>query len=296
MKMRIIITLVVALLATACSGGTAPSQTRPTIVATTTILGDIVEQIAGDVYDVEVLMPVGADPHDFRPSAKQIATAQRATLVVANGLHLEQGLEDVLTNLEQDGVAVFQVGDVIEPRRFDDGSPDPHVWFDPERMATAVVRLGDRLAELDPSVDWKARADAYVDEVLATEQQMRDIFSAIPQERRKLVTSHLAFGYLADRFGFKLIGVIVPGGSTLGEPSAAALAALADAIRQEDVPAIFVESTASPKLAETLASEVGREVAVVPLYTGSLGDPGSGADTYLGMLLTDATRIADALQ
>lgn len=294
--MRIIIVLVAAVLVTACSGGAAPSEGRPTIVATTTVLGDIARHVAGDDYDVEVLMPVGADPHDFRPSAKQIASAQNATLVVANGLDLEQGLGDVLANLERDGVPVFRVGDVIEPRLFDDGRPDPHVWFDPERMAVAVERLGDRLAELDPSVDWQARAKGYADQILATEQQMRDIFSVVPQDHRKLVTSHLAFGYLADRFGFRLVGVIVPGGSTLGEPSAAALAALADAIREEDVPAIFVESTASPKLAEALAAEVGRTVAVVPLYVGSLGEPGSGADTYLGMLLTDATRIADALQ
>jgi zinc/manganese transport system substrate-binding protein len=285
----------VALLLGACAG-TPTVDERPTIVATTTILGDVVSNVVGDAFNVEVLMPVGADPHDFRPSAKQIAVARDATLVVANGLDLEQGLTEVLEGLERDGVPVFRVGEVIEPRRFDDGRPDPHVWFDPVRMAEAVERLGDELDRLDPSQDWVARSEAYAGEILQTEAAMRDIFSAIPPERRKLVASHLALGYLADRFGFEMIGVIVPGGSTLGEPSAAHLAELAAVIVEQDVPAIFVETTVSPKLAEALAAETGRAIAVVPLYTGSLGEPGSGAETYLGMLLTDAQRIADALR
>lgn len=289
--------MVLGLVAAAC--GAPPTTSRPTIVATTTILGDVVRQIVGDAADVEVLMPVGTDPHEFSASARQVGSMQTAVLVVANGLDLEEGLTSVLDGLEGDGVPVLRIGDLIEPRRFEDGRPDPHIWFDPERMAVAVRGIAERLAQVDDTLagdEWGARGERYAQQVLDTEQRMQKLFDGIPQERRKLVTSHMAFGYLADRFGFEMIGVVVPGGSTLGEPSAAALADLVEVIQREQVPAIFTETTTSPKLSETLAAEVGHDVKVVTLYTGSLGEPGSGADTYIGLLETDARRITDALR
>jgi zinc/manganese transport system substrate-binding protein len=293
MKMRLVLIALLALLMTAC--GAPASSEQPTIVVTTTILGDLVRQIAGDAVNVQVLMPVGADPHDFSASAKQVAAMESATLVVANGLGLEEGMTSVLDAVESDGVPILKVGKLSTPRTFDDGTADPHVWFDPVRMADAATAVASRLAEIAPSAtDWMARGDAYAEKLKETDATMRQLFDQIPPDRRKLVTGHMAFGYLADRYGFKVVGVIVPGGGTLGEPSASDLADLADTIVAENVTAVFTETIESPKLAEALAAETGRDVKIVTLYTGSLGGPGSGADTYIGLLLTDANLIVDA--
>ncbi len=293
--MRIVLILSVALVATAC--GAPASSDGSAIVVTTTVLGDFVRQIAGDGVTVEVLMPIGADPHEFEASARQVAAMEKATLVVANGLGLEEGMTSVLDAVESDGVPVLKVGELETPRHFSDGTPDPHVWFDPVRMANAATAVAAKLAEVAPdAADWTARGQAYAQEIRATEETMRSLFDQIPVDRRKLVTGHMAFGYLADRFGFSIVGVVIPGGGTMGAPSAGDLASLAQTIVDENVPVIFTESTESPTLADTLAREVGRDVKVVSLYTGSLGAPGSGADTYLGLLLTDARTITDALK
>ncbi len=293
--MRIVLILVSALVATVC--GTPTGSNGSTIVVTTTVLGDFVRQIVGDAVTVQVLMPVGADPHEFEASAQQVAAMEKASLVVANGLGLEEGMASVLDAVESDGVPVLKIGELETPRYFSDGTPDPHVWFDPVRMANATTAIGAKLAEVVPEVaDWTAKGEAYAQEIRTTEETMRSLFDQIPVDRRKLVTGHMAFGYLADRFGFSIVGVITPGGGTMGEPSAGDLAALAQTIVSEDVPAIFTESTESPTLADALAKEVGRDVKVVSLYTGSLGAPGSGADTYLGLLLTDAHTITDVLK
>jgi len=293
--MRIVLILVVVLAATACSG---PARSEGTsIVVTTNVLGDVVRNIAGDAVTVEVLMPVGSDPHEFEASAQQVASMEKASLVVANGLGLEEGMASVIEIVETDGVPVLRVGELETPRYFSDGNPDPHLWFDPVRMAHAVKAVAAKLADVAPgAADWTGNGDAYAAQILSTEETMSGLFDQIPADGRKLVTGHMAFGYLADRFGLEIVGVVIPGGGTMGAPSAGDLAALAQTIVDENVPAIFTESTESPVLADALAREVGRDVQVVSLYTGSLGAPGSGADTYLGLLLTDAQRISDALR
>ena len=271
MKMRIVLTLALSLALMAAGCGAPSGSSGTTIVATTTIVGDLVRQIARDCATVEVLMPVGADPHEFEASARQVAAMEKATLVVANGLGLEEGMASVLDAIEKNGVPVLKVGELETPRFFSDGTPDPHVWFDPERMANAATAIAAKLVEINPeATDCPARGQAYAQEILATEQTMRDLFDQIPADRRKLVTGHMAFGYLADRFGFSIVGVVIPGGGTMGAPSARDLAALARTIVDENVPAIFTESTESPTLPDALAKEVGHDVKVVSLYTGSL--------------------------
>lgn len=292
----------------ACStAGDESADGRLTIVATTTILGDVVTNIVGEGAEVEVVMPRGADPHDFQPSAAQVATINSADLVVANGLGLELGLEDVLAAAVSDGVRVLEIGPALDPlplaegelgdEGHDDehGSLDPHIWFDPLRMAQGARLIGDELAMIDEGIDWQARADEYAASLADLDRELVEMFDSIDRRRRSLVTSHEALGYFAARYGFTIIGTIVPGGSTLGDPSSEALAELVAAMEAHQVSAIFTDSTQSSALAEAIAEELGVPVAVVSLYTGSLGDPGSGADTLVGMLRTNAERIASAL-
>ncbi|MFQ5966692.1 MAG: metal ABC transporter substrate-binding protein [Acidimicrobiia bacterium] len=275
----------------------APSDPIPSgglrVVATTGILGDVAWAIAGDSATVEVLIPGGVDPHDYRASSQQVASLHAADLVVSNGLGLEEGLTDVLAGAADDGANLLVVAPALDPVPFGEGTLDPHVWMDPVRMATAARLISAALATVDNSSDWAAGADAYAAELDAADRRIESILAEVT--RRKLVTNHDAFGYFAHRYDFEVVGVVIPGGSTLANPSSSELAALVETIRSEGVPAIFAETTQPALLVEAVAEEVGSHVAVVQLYSGSLGEPGSGADTLVGMLLTNAQRIAAAL-
>ena len=266
------------------------------VVATTTVLGDLATAVAGDAASVEVLIPIGVDPHDYQPSARQIARLSDADLVVVNGLGLEEGLEDAVAGAAADGVAVLEVAALLDPLPFgEDEGLDPHMWLDPVRMAQATGLVADALADLDPGAGFAARGAEYADELLAADATIRDLLAPIPEDRRLLVTNHEAFGYFAARYGFTVVGVIVPGGSTLAEPSSAELAALVAVIRELGVPAIFAETTQPVALAEAVAAELGDTVMVVELYSESLGAPGTPAATMPGMLVENARRIAAAL-
>jgi zinc/manganese transport system substrate-binding protein len=306
MRVTVMLACLAALLGAGC-GASAPAASpagqcaTPEVVVTTSVLGDIVANLVGDRGRVEVLMPVGADPHSFQVSAGQAAAMRRAGLVVVNGLGLEEGMSDAIEAAAADGVSVVEAASFVEPLPFgeggDHGSLDPHIWTDPRRMADVVSGLGDALAAADPACPerWREAAAAYRGEVLRLDEEIETVLSVIPADRRKLITNHYSLGYFADRYGFEVVGAILPGGDTLAEPSPADLAALVEILRSEGVRAIFAETTRPADLAEALAAELGEQVLVVRLYTGSLGEPGSGAETYLTMQRTNAELIAAAL-
>ncbi|MFZ0013491.1 MAG: metal ABC transporter substrate-binding protein, partial [Acidimicrobiia bacterium] len=243
------------------------------------------------------LIPRGVDTHDYQPTPRQLATASQADLVVANGLGLEGGLADALHAAREDGANVFEVAPELDPLPLAGGeSLDPHVWFDPERMALAADLIAQRLSEIAPAGEWESRAEAYARELEETDATMEELLATIPAANRKLVTNHQALGYLAARYDLEVVGVVVPGGSTLDEPSSADLTALVAIIEGAEISTIFAETTQPKRLAETVAREVGRDVAVVELYTESLGEEGSAAQTLTALLIEDATRIADGLR
>jgi len=297
-------------LTSACSsddGTSSGSSGGPTIVATHSILGDLVENVVGDQAQVEVLMPPGTDPHEFEPSAQQIAELQEADLVVANGLGFEEGLDDALVQAEQAGVPVVSLGEQLDPIPFaeegehaDEGeegeehTEDPHWFTDPQRAASAVGLIATAVAEetrLDVSADAEGYATQLSDVDVLIDQQLAEI----PEDRRVLITNHEVFGYFAERYGFEVVGVVVPGGTTLAEPSSGELADLVEVIQEQDVPAIFADASSSTDLADTLAAETGQDVEVVSLFSESLGEPGSGGETYVELIQTNADRITAAL-
>ena len=314
-----------ASLLAACSGESSSDaseeSTGPgssTIVATTTILGSVAGDIvacADPAATVTTLMPVGADPHDFAPSSQQVAQIVQADLVIANGLGLEAGLDDALDNARSDGATVLEIAELVDPIPFgehaddhsDDhadeaatedehehGSEDPHVWFDMTRMATAAELIGAQLATTGGTA-YAECATEVAERIRAAEAEVRATLESVPADRRILVTDHDALGYLADAYGYEIAGTVIPSGTTLAEPSSADLAELVSVIVTEDVPAIFANSAEPSTLAEAVAAETGRDVQVVSLYVGSLGEPGSGAEDYLSMMATDANLIATAL-
>ncbi|MDP8958570.1 MAG: metal ABC transporter substrate-binding protein [Actinomycetota bacterium] len=303
-KRAVLVPLLLAIVGVSCgeaAGGEEDRRQGLLVVATTSIHGDIVSRVVGHAGTVEVLMPIGADPHDFQPSARQVALIGAADLVVVNGLELEEGLLDVLDSLQ--GARVLELAPLLDPLPLrqdelhddDYGDLDPHVWLDPVRIADGVQRVGRRLAELDGGEQFVQRAASYREQLLSTHQEVRATLEQVPPGRRKLVTNHETLAYFADRYRFEVVGTVIPGGATVAEPSARQLARLAELVEAEDVPAIFVETTAGAALAEAVAQEVGHQVEVVTLFTESLGEPGSGADSYLGLLRTNAERIAGAL-
>jgi zinc/manganese transport system substrate-binding protein len=279
-------------------GAAVASGGGPRVVVTTNVLGDVVADLVGDQADVEVIMPPGAAPHEFQASPRQVASIREADALVSNGAGFEEGLGDPIDAAEEDGVPTFAAIDAVDTLQLEGGgATDPHFFTDPARMATAAQAIGDFLVDEVPALDTPAFARqvrATVDELHALDAEVERTLSAVPADRRTLVTNHEVFGYFADRYGFDVVGAVIPAGTTQAEPSAEQLAELADTIEERGVPAIFVETSSPTRLADALAEEVG-DVDVVELFSESLGDEGSGGETYAAMMRTNATRIADAL-
>ena len=279
-------------------GASGAGDGRPLVVATHSILGDLATNVLGDTATVQVVMPAGTDPHDFEPSAADVALLSEADLVVANGLGFEVGLTDALEAAADDGIDVLDLGEQLDPLPLADGDgEDPHWFTDPRRTARAVGLIAEAAAAVD-GIDAAAvgvQAEAYADDVTAADAQMGDDLLAVPAADRRLVTNHEVFGYFADRYGFEVIGTIIPSGTTLAEPSSADLSALVDIIDETGVPAIFADTSSSRELADVLAEETGEDIAVVELFSESLGEPGSGGETYLQLIRTNADRIVGAL-
>lgn len=306
MRPRWLLGVLVAVLAvTGCSASTASTGAtgtdRPTVTVTTTILGDVVSEIVGDQADVVVLMPAGGDPHSFAISAQEAARLHASDLLVSNGLGLEEGITAQVQAAAADGVPQLVAGEHVDPLTFaasgSTGLPDPHFWTDPDRVVMVVDALEDTLATIGRiDADRVARRSAgYRAELGALAAEMDASFATIAPEHRALVTNHHVFGYLAERFGFQVIGAVIPGGTTLAAPSAADLAELAAAVRATGVPAIFADSSQPDRLAQVVADETGLDIQVVPLFTESLSPAGQGAGTYLELMRTNTSRITTAL-
>ena len=289
---RIAVAVGLVLAAVVAGGAAAPLR----VAATTSIVGDVVRAIGGDGVTVTVLLPAGADPHAFEPTPKEMASLGDVQTIFANGAGLETFLDSLLASV---GVPIVSVSDGIAFRGFAQGSEeqgvDPHVWFDPMNVIVWTESIARQFATLDP-----ANAEGYATRALAYEQELKDLdawiveaVAAIPRERRKLVSDHEAFGYFVDRYGFDDVGTVIPGLSTLAEPSAQGLAALEDAIREHGVPAIFVGVSVNPALAEQVAQDTGARI--VFLYTGALSGTAGPAGTYLDLMRYDVRTIVQAL-
>lgn len=307
------------------SGDGGGGDDGPSVIATTSIWADVTSQVACGEVQVDTLIPIGTDAHEFEPSVQEADELRGAALVVANGLGLEEGLTDTLDAAEQDGAIVVEVGPELDPIAGGDhdhgeeeaghseeeahaedeahehgdehgDGDDPHVWMDPERVALAVPVIADALEQVDGlAVDAEqiqTCADEYVAELTELSDEMASTLGALEGSQRHLVTNHEALGYLADRFDLEVIGAVIPSTSTLGETNVRDLDELARTMQDEGVTRIFGEVTGSDQVASALAEKVGSDVEVVALFTESVGEPGSGAETYLDMMRTNAELIA----
>ena len=281
------------------------------VVVTYSAIGDVVSRLVGDAATVTVLIPNGQDQHDFEPSAKDVETINNASLVVSNGLDLEEGLEDSLLQAEKSGVPMFHIADHVtlldaaekeeghegeESHEGEEGhegeedhghgAEDPHVWLDPETLAEAVPALAKAL-QLATGKDFAAEATAVVGELTALSAKIRDIMTTV--DECKLVTGHDSLGYFAARYGCTVVGAVIPGFSTAAEASAGSLADLKVVAKENGVKAIFTELGTPADVAAQIAKEVG--VDVVELSTHVLPENGG----YDDMMTQLATAIAGGL-
>jgi ABC-type Zn uptake system ZnuABC Zn-binding protein ZnuA len=241
------------------------------------------------------------------PTPAGTAAIHDGHIVFANGAGLEADLEEMFESAGGDAIQI-QLSQELEHGLGGDGSAeaghehgheeddlDPHAWFDVQNVIHWTETIEQALSALDPAnaEAYRANAAAYVEELESLDAWVEEQIAAIPQANRKLVTNHPAFGYLADRYGLEQVGAIYPI-SPSAEPSAQDIAALQDAILEYGVPAVFTESTVNPKLAQQVAQDTG--VELVALYSGSLGGPGSGAESYIALIRYDVKAIVDALR
>jgi zinc/manganese transport system substrate-binding protein len=288
---------------TACQTGVNTSSTsKKSIVVTYSILGSIVKDLVGDKTNVTISIPNGLDPHEWEPSAKDIETINKADLVIENGLGLEGGMQKTLQAARDNGVKFFTASAYITVRHVGTGegipsgdpdqvigADDPHLWMDPLNMKNIVSALAPVLLK-DFGLDVSSQAAKLENQLDNLNIEVANTLATIPQTNRKLVTGHESMGYFAQRYGFKLVGVIIPSISSQAEVSAADLAALKTAIEANQVKAIFTELGTSPAVAKTIGDETG--VKVVELTTHALTDDGS----YFTFMTNIASTITDALK
>ena len=298
MALILIIVLMVNLLIAGCE--TPPAEESGVrVVATTTIVGDVVRQVGGERISLTTLLPIGADPHTYEPRPQDVAAIHDAQLVFVNGLELEHSMEAVIEAnaggpvvVVSDGIAVLPFSAAGEEH----GSGDPHTWMDPKNVQQWVLNITSALITVDPegASFYQANAEAYLLQLAELDVWIKDEMATIPAEQRKLVTDHQSLGYFAAAYGLEQVGLVISSLSTNASISAQDLARLEEVVRTEKVKAIFIEVGASDALASQVASDAGIEV--VRIYTGSLGSVDSGAGDYINFMRFNVNALVTGLR
>lgn len=300
--------LSLTLLFVGCSAPTVKtdsSEDKLNIVATTTMLADLSKIIGGNRVKVDGLMGPGIDPHLYQASAGDVSLMHKADVVVYNGLHLEGKMGEIFENLSGQGSAVICIEDGLDKTKLlsseDDSSIyDPHIWFDADlwKDAAQIVARGLSDADPDSKAYYEENLSSYLEELDNTDKYVRDRVSELAKEQRVLVTAHDAFQYFGKAYGFEVHGL--QGISTDAEAGTADVSKLANFIAERQIKAIFVESSVPPKTIEALQAAVkakGFNVSIGgELYSDSLGDAESKADTYILTIKANIDTIVDALK
>ncbi len=291
--------IIVMLGLSSCSSQTGDNtEDKPKVISTSTIIADLTTQVGGDEIEHQGILQPGSDPHVYEPTPKDSVALETADLIFYNGFNLEPGL---IRLIEAAGIKAkkFAVGEVIKPLDFEyqgQIEPDPHVWGDAENAIAMVEAIRDRLSELSPedAAEFTANADELIAELKRLDSWIVRQIQTIPQDKRKLVTTHDAFQYYTNAYGLEMAGTLI-GISTEEQPSAQTVKNLANSIKETKIPAIFAETTINPQLIKTVAAEAGVKLAPQELYSDSLGAPGSEGDTYIKMLVANTRSIVESL-
>jgi ABC-type Zn uptake system ZnuABC Zn-binding protein ZnuA len=277
------------------------AQDLPRVLAVETFLADMAQNVAGERLEVESLMPIGLDPHAFQPTPGDVAKIADSQVLVVNGAGFEEWLDETLANAGGERT-VIEASAGLQTRtpaagEILDEAQDPHFWLDPLSAIRYVENIRDGLIEADPEgkAVYTQNAEAYKASLVDLDAWIRGQVEQIPADRRLLVTNHESFGYFADRYGFEVVGTVLPSISTGAAPSAEQMAALIETIRASGARAIFLETGADQRLADQIAQETGVRV-ITGLYSHSVTEPGGEAPTYIDMMKYNTQMIVDALK
>ena len=303
------VALLAAILVLASCGRVEESETPDfsdrtiNVVATTGMVGDIVSVVGGDRVEVTTLMGPGIDPHTYKASEGDVQEIGSADIIFYSGLHLEAKLAEVFEKMAESIVTVAVAERIPEDQRIvvgtGVGAYDPHVWFDVALWSIAVEAVRDTLVEIDPAHadGYTERSGAYLIELAELDDYVAQRAATVPESQRVLITAHDAFSYFARAYDFQVLGL--QGVNTATEAGAGDIQDLADFIVERQIPAIFVESSVSPRTIEALQEAVrsrGFDVQVGgSLFSDAMGDAGTPEGTYIGMVRHNIDTIAGAL-
>jgi ABC-type Zn uptake system ZnuABC Zn-binding protein ZnuA len=265
-----------------------------TAVATTTQVTDLVRNVGGDRVTVDGILPANADPHEYEPRPSDAAALAKADVVFKSGGDLDEWLDEVVDSAGGDATEITLI-DSVETIQ-GDGETDPHWWQNPRNAILAVEAIRDALIDADPGgrAGYERRTAAYVAKLRALDSEIAGCMAEVPAAKRKLVTTHDALGYFADRYGIEVIGAVIPSLSTQAQPSAKDVNRLVDQIEQEGVEAIFPEAGINRKLEQAISREAGAEVGG-ELWADTLGPAGSSGATYLEAMRSNARTLAQGM-
>jgi ABC-type Zn uptake system ZnuABC Zn-binding protein ZnuA len=301
----IIVFAIAALFLAACGSAPSKSDAALSVLASTTFLADIAQNVAGDRVTVKSLLPVGADPHTFQATPSDVTRVTQSTVLILNGLELEHFIEQMLENAGGERLIVEATAG-LTPRQMaghaegEEGheheAGDPHMWLDPNLVITYVENIRDGLSQADPAgaETYKANADAYIAQLKDLDEWIVEQVNTVPAKRRLLVTNHHSMGYFAERYGFEVAGSVIPSFSSDATPSAQEMAGLVDEIKSLNAPAIFLDTADNDVLANQIANETGVMI-VSDLHFASLTD-GEPAPTYIDMMKDNVSKIVEALK
>lgn len=297
----VVISLIAALLA-ACSGTgsvQAPASGLPKVLATETFLGDIAQNVAGTRLNVETLLPVTVDPHEYQPTPQDAIKIAQSQVLIVNGLGYETWLAKTLQDSGGQRLVVV-ASDGLAPNPDPSGehpAGDPHMWMSPLNVVHYVENMQDGLSTADPAGadSYASNAKAYIAKLNDLDGWIKAEAGQLAPEKRLLVTNHDALGYFSAAYGFKVVGAVIPSVTSEASPSAQQMADLIKTIKSSGAPAIFVDISENQKLANQIAQESGAKV-VTDLYVETLSAPDGPAPTYIDMLKHDVTAIVQALK
>jgi zinc/manganese transport system substrate-binding protein len=276
------------------------TQPRPVAVASFSIIGDMLRQLAGEAMEIRVLAGPETDAHHFQPRPSDAEALRGAALVLRNGLGFDAWIDRLLRSTSYRGVVVTAT-EGITPRRTEvarsghaAGAPDPHAWQDVRLAAAYAEAILAGLAAADPSgtEGYRAAGQAYAARLAALDAWVRERLGSVPPERRVLVTSHDAFGYFAAAYGVRVLAPQGMGGSA--QPSAGRVAALIRQIRQESVTAVFLEGPGSQVVMRQIARDAGVHVGG-RLYADTLSPPDGPAASYEAMMRHNVELMVAAM-
>jgi ABC-type Zn uptake system ZnuABC Zn-binding protein ZnuA len=299
MKRLIAIIAALAFSLSSCTPVMHRNPGMPQVLAVESFLADIARNVCGDRMVVDSLIPVDADPHAYQPSPQDAIKISNVEIIIINGANLESFIAPLLQNAsKKQKVISASFGLTARPDPSGQNPEgDPHFWLDPNNVVKYVenIRGGFSLSDPGGATFFEGNAQKYTRELLTLDAWIKSQVLKVPKSHRLLVTNHETLGYFAERYGFTVVGAIIPSITSGAAPSAQELATLINQIRLTGAPAIFLESGTNPQLADQIASETGAKV-VTNLYTHSLSAPGGPAATYIDMMRYDVNVIVEALR